>query len=244
MEARKQTYSCDVFDTVLTRKVLYPKDVFHLIQCSISERLPELPPRLAACFWGERIWSEFMARRKAEGEDITIADIYRVLAHTHGLGDTQRDGLIKLELEIESDVLMPVHGASELLDLLRCRGDGIIFVSDMYLSCDFIRGILERFGLYLPGDRLYVSGEEGKSKGSGNLFKFVLQELEILPGQLVHFGDNPRTDYFVPKSLGIKVVHETGLQTRGHVLSGLKAQLAYLKELFAARIQMLGARHV
>ncbi|MBI2354878.1 MAG: HAD hydrolase-like protein [Deltaproteobacteria bacterium] len=238
---REYTYSFDIFDTVLTRNVLYPKDVFRLVQHLIPGRLPKLSPRLAACFWGERIWSEFTARRKSAGEDITLVEIYRALAIANGLDDAQRDSLMSLELEIESEVLMPVQGSAELLESLRSRGGGVVFVSDMYLSSDFIRGVLVRFGLYKPGDRLYVSGETGRTKGSGNLFRLMLRDLEILPNELVHFGDNPRTDYMVPRSLGINLLHE---ETEGPTFAALKANLAYLKELVAARLQMFGVRHV
>jgi len=240
----KRIYSIDIFDTVLTRNVLYPKDVFHLVQYALCTQFQALPVRLGTSFWGERVWAEFIARRKTIRDDISITDIYQELGRRHGLDSALSEKLMELELEIESTVLQPVHGASILLDALRKENAGLVFISDMYLPSGFIREVLERYHLYLPGDRVYVSGEKGITKGSGKLFSLVLQEIGIQPHELVHYGDNLRSDYLVPKSMGIKMLHETGFQTKAPFIFALKQNFVYLRELIDARIEISGARHV
>lgn len=229
-------YSFDVFDTVLTRNVLYPKDVFHLIQRRIPARAMEAAPRLGRCFWGERVWSEFVARRKSTHEDVTFAEIYLALARACRLDDAQRDALMELELQVESEVLAPVPGAVELLASCRSEGVGLVFVSDMYLPAGFIRGVMEQAGLFLPGDRLYVSGDLGRTKGSGKLFRYLLDDLGLEPGQLVHCGDHLRSDFLVPQSLGMGVLHDgRALMGRGAAWHGIRCKISYLGKLLQAR---------
>lgn len=43
----------------------------------------------------------------------------------------------------------------------------------MYLPSDFLKSLLQRFGFWEEGDRIYVSGEIGLTKYSGNLFRYV-----------------------------------------------------------------------
>lgn len=238
-------YSFDVFDTVLTRTVLRPKDVFHLVGQRLASYHAELFPRLCNGFWGARVWSEFMARRRSVAEDITLLDIYASLARDFGLRDADRSLLTEAELTVESEVLVPIDGAALLLSAVRTDGAGLAFISDMYLPSGFIQGVLERFGLFLPGDRLYVSGELGKSKGSGNLFRHVLGDLNIPPGQLVHCGDNPVTDCRVPRALGIRLFGGNACKKRSfEKLHGYVSLFHHLEDLGKARMQVRRVLHV
>ncbi|MBC8019487.1 MAG: hypothetical protein H7X83_13365 [Verrucomicrobia bacterium] len=238
-------YSFDVFDTVLTRMVLRPKDVFHLVGQRLAACPAELPPRLCNGFWCARVWSEFMARRRSVAEDITLLNIYESLALDFGLNDSGRKFLAETELAVESEVLVPIDGAAALLSAARADGAGLAFISDMYLPSGFIQGVLERVGLFLPEDRLYVSGELGKSKGSGNLFRHVLGDLGIPPGQLVHCGDNPVTDCRVPRALGIRLYGEHAYEQQGsEKIRGYVSLLHHLRDLGKARIQVGKLPHV
>jgi predicted HAD superfamily hydrolase len=238
-------YSFDVFDTVLTRTVLRPKDVFHLTEQRLAACNKELPEWLRNRFWGARVWSEFMARRRSGAEDITLMDIYQSFALDFGLNDSGRKFLMETELVVESEVLVPIDGAAVLLNAARTDRGGLVFISDMYLPSAFIQGVLERLGLFLPGDRLYVSGELGKSKGSGNLFRHVLDELDIKPGQLVHCGDNPVTDCRVPRALGIRWYGEQAYEPQGNEkIRGYVSLFYHLCDLGKARIQVGKLPHV
>lgn len=238
-------YSFDVFDTVITRTVLHPKDVFHLMQQRITLELPEIDRLIARRFWGWRVWSEFSARRKAIREDIDLAAVYEVLARLCTLDDHCRATLLDLELQVESEVLTPVGGAAELLDICRCRsGNGIIFLSDMYLPSAFIQSVLERYALFRPGDRLYVSGELGVTKGSGSLFRLLLEQLGIEPTAVIHYGDNLHADYQVPRSLGIGTFKESAKQGSRGRFPGAVGRMRYLMELMQARICIAGGNHV
>ncbi len=201
-----------------------------------------LPTRLIRSFWGERVWSEFIARRKTRQEDVSFEDIYRVLAQRHRLTGTHQKELMAAELATESAVLVPVNGAIPLVENTRRMKCQIIFVSDMYLPSGFIAEILARYGLFIPGDRVYVSGEVGKTKGRGSLFRHILADLEIAPTGLVHYGDNPHADWHVPTMLGISLLKRGDVSAASG--SRLSSTAAYLKDLLRARLQMSGVADV
>lgn len=237
-------YSFDVFDTVITRTVLRPKDVFHLMQRRLDARHAELPRHLRGCFWGARVWSEFMARRRSVAEDITLMQIYESMARDFELDNAGSNLILSAELAIESEVLVPIDGAVELVAAARSSAP-VIFISDMYLPSSFIRGILERSGLFLPGDRLYVSGELGQSKGSGRLFRHVMDDLGIHPDRMVHCGDNPVTDWRVPRSLGIRMLAEIAcVQPEFERLRGYVALFHHLNDIRRARMQIRKVSYV
>lgn len=259
---KMRVFSFDVFDTVITRTVLHPKDVFCLLQQRLETlgggepgtgwlgvQAPDaqglnLPRQLSGCFWGARVWSEFLARRSTGADDITLALIYQTMSCTFGLADAVSERLLSAELEVESEVLVPIDGAQRLVDHARQTGP-VVFISDMYLPAGFIQWILERSGLFLPGDRLYVSGELGLSKVSGKLFRHVLDDLGIQPGQLVHCGDHPLSDGRVPRALGVRLLQEpAGPSAANERFRGYAALFQHLNDVRRARMQIKRVAHV
>jgi len=201
---------------------------------------PAFGQQFVRSFWGWRVWSEFVARRESTCEDIDLAAIYRTLSCLCALEDHVRDSLYKLELQVEYEMLTPIRGTAELLHECRCRSNhGIVFVSDMYLPSWYIRSVLEKFAMFREGDLLYVSGESGVTKGSGKLFRLVLDDLGLTPGELVHFGDNPHADQAVPKSLGIGLLNETPHLPSLSIIDGLKLKFLYLRDLIRARLTII-----
>jgi HAD superfamily hydrolase (TIGR01549 family) len=156
-------------------------------------------------FVSARVLAEFVSRRTSSLEDISLADIYRVMARSHNLSQEICERLLHLELEIESKCIKPVRQVCNRIQ--ECRADGcrIIFISDMYLPATFIESQLARFGVLSSDDSIYVSGDLGVTKVSGKLFQHVLEQEDIVATQLIHCGDNPHSDVFVPKSLGLRL---------------------------------------
>lgn len=229
--------SFDVFDTLITRIVLSPKDVFLLMQKQLRHAQPSLPESLIHSFWGARVWAEFSARRMSPAEDIGIADIYRNLGKRCGLSEEQCQCLIAIELKTEETVLVPIQGASELLAEARELGK-VAFISDMYLPAAFIRRLLNKFDLIQDDDYLYVSGELGKSKRSGNLFKHVLAHLNRSHKHLIHCGDNIFSDWAVPRSLGIEIHPSINKPINNSKWGHLSARISYAVDLLYARYEM------
>lgn len=114
--------------------------------------------------------------------------------------------IVAFELELELANLVPVAGAVELLTRLKNEGRTLIAVSDMYFSIATMRTILRKLGLLDFFDGLYVSAELGLTKQTGDLFRHVLDDLALAPAQILHAGDNLRSDVERAAECGIAAV--------------------------------------
>ena len=94
--------------------------------------------------------------------------------------------------------------SSDLLLDSRLSGKQIVFVSDTYLSANFVRSQLVKHGVAEPDDRCYVSSELGVTKRHGGLFKVLITCEGVSPSEIHHFGDNSKADVAIPESLGIR----------------------------------------
>ena len=84
-----------------------------------------------------------------------------------------------------------LYANPEMLDVLNYAlslNKRVIIVSDMYLSSKDLKQVLTR-ELKTNKFKLYVSSDFGKRKHTGNLFKYVLQDLNVKPSQILHIGD-------------------------------------------------------
>ena len=198
-------YSFDVFDTLLTRWIGNPMQIFRIYaENAVQQGLLDISPN--ALYQG-RVNADRRARLFTNQIEATFSQIYRELANELELNDDLANKLQQLELTIETKYLVPIPQADEMLLQARRSHPHVVFISDMYLPSEFIIARLKQHNFWQEGDRLYVSSEIGKSKGKGDLFTHVLQDLQIKPVQLIHTGNSQRSDVDRPRSLGIKAVH-------------------------------------
>lgn len=182
--------SFDVFDTLLLRPYLEPTDLFLHIEKSAN--IPY--------FCGARREAEKEARKaNPESEDINIDDIYEQI-------DDVFKPLKQTELDWELRVLSQNQEMKHIWDYAKSKEKKIIIASDVYLSKDIVAKALKKndFGNY---DNLYVSSELKKTKNSGNMFKYILEDTGLKPAEILHIGDNRYADYKSPKKLGLNAVN-------------------------------------
>ena len=190
--------SFDIFDTCLVRKCGTPENFLDVLSHNVFSEVVS-----------EDVRQKFVFERRKAGyrsfsdDRATIADIYRNLDFSHPLLFS-KEKLVEIELECERSMLVPVLHVKNKIDALRSKGFRIIFISDMYLSCDFIKSILENYGIYKDGDAIYVSCEIGKTKSSGELYRYIKESEHLEYSKWEHYGDNIKSDVQIPKSLGIK----------------------------------------
>lgn len=193
----KHTYSFDIFDTCLVRACGSPQMVFSLMAQKLSSERAFI-----ADFVRRRIQAERDACLQLNKESVTIEEIYDYL-------DLQsinidKSPIIDLEMSIEEQLLYPVHNVCEQINAIHNAGHTVLYVSDMYLPASFLEKILIRWGFWKNGDQLFVSGEYGVTKYTGNLYRYISRELNILFKHWHHYGDNPIADIKIPCKLGIK----------------------------------------
>lgn len=195
-----KTYSFDIFDTCLVRKCGSSDNIFRIWA---DRALGEVDRSYLKDLINSRLNAEKTARRNSGKEDVSLDDIYRNLS-LESFPNLSIPALKRLELDVERENLSPVRQVLDLIRDYRKRGKRILFISDMYLPSDFLRFQLRRFGFWEEGDRIYVSGEIGLTKYSGNLFRYIQREEKISRCSWKHVGDNTYSDYYVPKSMLIR----------------------------------------
>lgn len=194
----------DVFDTVLTRRVAQPADVFEILANELRESGIRVPP--AGGFRWLRIRAERWARRGAEGGDVTIEEIYRLLSRLLRWSDAERELAMTRELDLESSLLSATPLGLKAVEDARVKGLRVAFVSDMYLREQFLRRLLEREGLWREGDLVAVSCEWKASKANGRIWEPLLAKLGVAPREVLHQGDNPHSDVESPRRAGLSSV--------------------------------------
>ena len=233
--------SFDIFETLVARPFAPPQKVFPLVATIVkSDHHLSVD---SANFEEGRILAEKKARKRARNNEITIEDIYAEYQSTLQLCQKEIEILISTEIKLEIELCRPILSGRRLLEKARSEGNRIVFVSDMYLPGRALRAILVRTGCWKDGDHLYVSCEVGASKGSGEMFRHVLEAESISPNQLIHVGNHPHADVESPLRLGIGVepflqgnlhARESDLATArgfGSVLPGLLAGCSRLARL-------------
>lgn len=179
--------SFDIFDTLLLRPYVSPKDLFLHIE--------EQHKRIG--FRDERVLAERRARKKNPNQqDITFDEIYREIQPKYL-------PLKQVELDLEYQVLLANPEMKVIWDYAIKQNKPIIICTDMYLSREFLISVLTKNG-FIGFEKLYISGELGKTKKTGALFEFVLNDLNLDPKKIVHIGDNKKGDFKSPMKFGIE----------------------------------------
>ena len=203
--------SFDIFDTLLYRTVNKPTDVFCLMEPVAEQRYG------ITDFCKKRIAAEQAARCMTSAEDITLAEIYTAMQ----IEEDHAAELMRYEIETEFSVLKRDREMAELLSFSIAQGKRVLIISDMYQDSAFLSGALAQAGIS-GYHALYVSSAEKATKTSGNLFRRVAEKERITDnGRWLHIGDNVRSDYDIPKTLGISaVLYDNGrLEEHSHVSS-------------------------
>lgn len=171
------TVSFDVFDTLLYRDVLYPRDIFCL-----------LARQAGGDFYQRRVAAE--ARLHEQGPYPTLQAIYDAMG---GEYDPRR------ELAMERAHLFRKESGFQAFSYALARGKRLFLVSDMYVSGDFLHEVLTGMGYAIPRENVLVSCEFGVSKHHG-LFAELKRRAS---GRVLHVGDNREADITCARNAGI-----------------------------------------
>lgn len=161
--------SFDIFDTLIMRDLLYPKDIFNIL-----DRV-EGPD-----FHLKRVKTENTLY--SQGLNPTLYEIYQRLAEGCSLDE---------ELEVEKKHIICRKSMCQALEYARKQGKEIFFTSDMYMTASMLKEVLEGVGIQAEEDHIYVSCEHGTSKANG-LFKILRKK--VGQRKILHIGDNEEAD--------------------------------------------------
>lgn len=167
----------DIFDTLIARRCVSPQAVFQIIE-QIS-----------------KIQGFTQARIIAEGNIVkrgnyNFDDIYEEFQRLTNAPKSLCDTLKKLELDVEFEQSIPI---TENIRQVKAND---ILVSDMYLSENFIRRLLNKAELLVPVEIVITSG----GKSSGRIWKQLAEQKK----EVFHIGDNPNSDIKNPRFAGFE----------------------------------------
>ena len=178
--------SFDIFDTLVTRCIYNPDDLFRYMENILCKR------------YGKSFEGYFDIRKKAEEEvwiqkdaATNIDDIYIRIGERLNLTKDQMTYCRELEVQLEYELIVPRLEMQKVFERLKKYNKTIILVSDMYLKADIIQKILGKCG-YTGYDRLYISCECGRRKDRGDIWQLVYQDYP--DKNIIHVGDNMQSD--------------------------------------------------
>ena len=225
-------YSFDVFDTLITRVTATPTGIFSLMQRKIQKNpMYQGNAYVQENFFSLRIGAEEVARNtyvRNGINEVTVEQIYGVLVAEHLLTEGQAVSLATLERETEQKAVQGIPSNIKKVKQLLEAGERVVLISDMYLDRETIQKMLGKVDPILASLPLYVSSdEEKKGKWTGELFRLVQEKEQVSWKDWHHCGDNPHSDYKVPKSLGIvceRYQPEALLEVEKEYLKGKEAE--------------------
>lgn len=219
--------SFDLFDTLIMRKCLMPKEVFTILEGRAKKQglaLADFP----------------VHRHEAETTlyhggvpFYDLDDIYEWLKEFYSLSLDQMEQLKRLELEIELEMCIPREDVIRCFRKLVNSGKQVVITSDMYLTTAQLQPLLSKCGL--DGAELYISNECKASKHLGTLFQYLRKRFPEI--HMIHIGDNPHADIEKAKENGVDayLIPKASVWAEAYDLSALKDADRYIYALFVQR---------
>ena len=126
------------------------------------------------------------------------------------LGTMTKEEFSELSKQIELYIEFGVQYLNqEIVDFLRKqkkRQKKIVLVSDFYLPKDAYHIFLKKYSMDNFFDHIYCSSDIGKTKHSGELYKYILEDLGISAHNVIMIGDSRLSDVDSANRNGIDAV--------------------------------------
>lgn len=184
----------DIFDTLLVRKTMFPKDIFEIVEAALIKAVDGIQE-----FARIRIKAEDNCYKK--GMNPTIYQIYDEIGD---MTECSKDVLLRYldkEIKTEKKFLCARKSMLKFFDEIKEKKQ-VYLISDMYLPSVILKDILQECG-YTGYKDIYVSCEQGYSKSDGLFEKFIEQDTRRK--NAIHIGDNENADGRSAENAGLDV---------------------------------------
>lgn len=200
--------SFDIFDTLVKRPFFMPTDLFTILS-KYFRKVTNI--KTGMDFSKIRVSCEQQTREKVEKEnpkcqEITLDEIYETINKEYHIDADVLEKVKEKEIELELKFCERRNTGYELYGLALAMGKKVICTSDMYLSNEVITKILEKNG-YTDIEKLYLSSDLMLTKSRGDLYAYIIKELDIEPNEMLHIGDNYQSDFEMPRKQKINSMH-------------------------------------
>lgn len=206
LENNIKIISFDIFDTLVVRPFYEPSDLYIYMQ-SYFETLIESNYEFRKIRQNaESLARKIQSQQRGMLEDITLDEIYNALQEEYKISEMICTKLKEREVELELKFITRRDVGYELFDFALSTGKQVVLTSDMYLTKNVIEQMLLKTG-YDGYFKLYLSSDIGLLKHTGNLFQYVLKDLNIKDKKsFLHLGDNQQVDFETAKRLGLNAL--------------------------------------
>lgn len=184
--------SFDIFDTLLTRCLYEPDDLFVIM----SEKLNDKD------FFYKRKNAEHEANIKYH-HDVSLDEIYETYKELYQLSKNEVEKIKKMEIDFELQFIVPRKEMLDVFNTLIAQKKYVILTSDMYLNKEYIEKMLTKCG-YHNYKKLYVSNDINKRKDKKDIWPYILKNHKNK--KIVHIGDNKNSDFLFPKEFEIDTI--------------------------------------
>ena len=201
-------YSFDIFDTLISRKVLKPCGIFYAVQEKIIANKENFPEFFSSNYVKVRMDAESNVRervKKTIGDfEISFDDIFNRIKSVYSLSDDQIVSLKQWEIESELSNVVPVEKNVAYAEELISENQTVVLISDMYLPEEIIRKMLGIVSKKLENSTIFLSSTLKVQKTTQKLYLSVYRALAPFRfTEWHHFGDNRFADSSAASNLGI-----------------------------------------
>lgn len=223
--------SFDIFDTLVSRCIYKPDDIFIYMNKIIEERY--------------KIEIDFLKVRKSAEQKVwerkqaftNIDDIYQQMMKDINISQEIAKEWKELEIYTEKQFIVPRRDMLYVFNKMKEYKKKVIIVSDMYLTKPIVEEILASCG-YNGYDELWVSSDVGLRKDTGTIWNAIFEKYYNL--RFVHIGDNFKSDWQNVINYG----HTAEIVLSGHdefTLSPLYKKLASYAKMSIENSIILGS---
>jgi len=198
--------SFDIDDTLLLYDVLYQADVLRPV-----EKFAQTNYNIQGFSY---IQSEVLQSMKAKSEDkkedIPYYELFKKIQEQLKV-DCEEIAQEELKQVEEHTFVNPVM--RQVYDYAVQLKKRIFIVADSNLPAEFWSNLLKKRGIG-SFEKIYLSGETGFSKATGNLYQHILRTEQLEPKSWLHIGDNRQTDFDILRDTGISSYFYEPLRNR------------------------------
>ena len=210
----KKIISFDIWDTIIKRKC-HPEEVkLHTAKYIYLKYNSQLKDEYRDIYiilkLRNKIEEEICKQNEKNGNDAEcrIIDVFNRLGKQIFKPETTvidlPNELLSVEIEQEKKV---IYLNPDIINVFqKYKNLKAYCISDFYMSSESLKELLRYLKIDNKIQKIYSSADYLPNKKSGRLFSKVEEELNILPEEHIHVGDNQYSDIQVPNTLGIETI--------------------------------------
>lgn len=132
---------------------------------------------------------------------------------------------LKIELDAERRHCYADEETRSLIEYLKENNKKIIIISDFYMGAEALSEILSYCDINIGKTNVFVSSDVGLRKDTGNLYKYVINKLNLSSNAILMLGDNSKVDVEIPSDMGISCIHKVYQKKKVQPILSKKALL-------------------